>query len=213
MPSAPPRSRSRGKLRWLILPALAVVLAVFVRFVHPFLAVSEPLNAEILVVEGWVPHYVLDAAAQHIKHRNLQYVFVSGLMFEKDDERFPEGSGAAIAAKYLIAAGVSPSVVQASPAPATNWNRTSAMARAVRDRLLELKLEPKAIDVLTMGPHARQSRLAYQRIVGSGVRVGVLSIPKDDYDPARWWASSAGIKKTTKDFAGWLKEVLFGSRS
>lgn len=45
------------------------------------------------------------------------------------------------------------------------------------------------------------------------IPVGVISIPKNDYDPSRWWASSAGIKKTTKDFAGWVKELIFGLRS
>jgi hypothetical protein len=72
---------------------------------------------------------------------------------------------------------------------------------------------PRGVNIVTLGPHARQSLLAYSRMVGPDIPVGVISVPKDDYDPDRWWAYAAGIKKTTKDFAGWLKEVLFGLRS
>jgi hypothetical protein len=64
-----------------------------------------------------------------------------------------------------------------------------------------------------MGPHGRQSRLAYSRILGPAVAVGVITVPKYDYDRRWWWLSPAGIKKTTKDFAGWVRELAFGLRS
>ena len=50
-------------------------------------------------------------------------------------------------------------------------------------------------------------------MIPAPIPVGVLSVPKDDYVASRWWASAAGLKKVTKDFAGWAKEKLFGARS
>jgi hypothetical protein len=50
-------------------------------------------------------------------------------------------------------------------------------------------------------------------MLGTDTPVGVISIPRDDFDSARWWASSVGIRNNTKDFVGWFKEVFIGLRS
>jgi hypothetical protein len=87
------------------------------------------------------------------------------------------------------------------------------MAAAVRDRMRSMGVQPRGVNVLTLGPHGRQSRLAYRRMLGPSIPVGIITVPKDDYDPAWWWMSRAGIRKTTKDFAGWVRELVFGLRS
>jgi hypothetical protein len=174
---------------------------------HPFLAVNAPVQADTVVVEGWVPTYVLDSAVVEIVRGKYKHVFVSGM------EEIKGEVGPAHVVRYLVAAGIDPTIIVAVPAPRVEWNRTSRMARAVRDRMLELGLKPQGVNVITLGPHGRQSRLAYSRILGAAVPVGVISVPKDDYDPSYWWLSGAGIKKTTKDFAGWLRELVLGLAS
>ncbi len=197
----------------LFLTIALVALVAFAALVHPFLAVSEPVAGDILVVEGWVPDYVLAAARNEFTRGNYARLLVSGLQSRTGDPGLAGESDAARSARQLVAMGVDPTLVEACPAPAAGWNRTSKMARAVHDRLVALNLQPKGLNVVTLGPHARQTRLAYMRVLGPRIPVGVISIPKNDYVPARWWASVAGIKKTTKDFAGWLKELLLGPRS
>jgi hypothetical protein len=65
---------------------------------------------------------------------------------------------------------------------------------------------------VTAGPHGRQTRLAYQRAFNHSVPIGVICVPIERYDARVWWLSRFGIWKTTKDFAGWLYELLFGPR-
>jgi hypothetical protein len=192
----------RRRLNLAAIGLCAAALYAFALFVHPFLALNEPVDADTLVVEGWVPDYVRDGAIREIQRGAYAHVFAAGM-----------GPDARDAVRYIARVGVDRSILIDSTAPATIWNRTSHMARAVRDRMHSLGIKPKGVNVLTLGPHGRQSRLAYQRMLGPETPVGVITIPKNDYDPARWWASAAGIKKTTKDFAGWLKEVLVGLRS
>ena len=202
-----PRPRLGGprRARLLIASGCALALVSFLLFVHPFLAVDAPVQADTLVIEGWVPVYVVDRAIAEIARGPYIHVFVSGM--ESDSAQSMS------VVRRLVAAGIAPDRIVPAPAPEVSFNRTSHMARAVRDRMRELRLEPHGVNVVTLGPHARQTRLAYTRLLGSITPVGVISVPKDDYVPAWWWASSAGIKKTTKDFAGWLKEVVFGLRS
>ena len=193
--------------------AVAILLACFVGFVHPFLAESKPVKADIMIVEGWVPEYVLEEAAAEFKAGPYSHLFVSGLNYEPGETNSAEGSDAAHCGRRLVQLGVKPGLIEACPIAPVSFNRTSHMAKAVAARIRTQHLNPRGINVITLGPHGRQSLLAYRRLIDPSIPVGVITIPKDDYDPALWWISSAGIKKTTKDFAGWLKEVLFGLRS
>ena len=166
-----------------------------------------------MVVEGWVPDYVLEGAAREYKAGHYTRLFVSGLNYEPGKRIFGAGSDAAQAGRQLATLGIDPALIECCPTPPVAFNRTSHMARTASSRLRDLGLHPRGVNVVTLGPHGRQSLLAYRRMLGPQTPVGIITIPKNDYDPARWWASRAGIYKTTKDFAGWLKELIFGLRS
>jgi hypothetical protein len=198
------RSRQSALVAACALTILALLGSLL--SIHPFLATNDPVAADVLVVEGWVPDYVLDAAAVEIQAGKYRRVFVSGF------EAGADGPNGARAAGYLSERTVGPAIVTAALAPPARWNRTSHMARTVAAAIEQLDTAPRGVNVITLGPHGRQSLLAYRRMIRSSVPVGVITIPKDDYDPDYWWASVAGIKKTTKDFAGWAKEWAFGSR-
>jgi hypothetical protein len=188
--------------------AALIALVVWLLFVHPFLAVDAPVVADTLVIEGWLPQYALDRAVAEIRRGMYDHVMVAGMA--QSSARAPDSVWAG---QYLEAAGIPPDRIVVIAAPEVRWNRTSSTARAVRDRLRELDVKPNGVNIVTLGPHARQSLLAYSRMLGPSIPMGVINIPKDDYDPAWWWASTAGIKKTTIHFAGWIRELLFGLRS
>lgn len=87
------------------------------------------------------------------------------------------------------------------------------MARAVRDRMGALGVQPRGVNVVTAGPHARETWVAFRHALEAQAPVGIISVPKRNYDPERWWLSWQGLKWVPKDFLGWLKEVLIGQRS
>lgn len=182
-----------------------LVLALFTMRVHPFLATSAPVRADIMVVEGWVPAYVLDRAIIEFQRGGYRHMFVAEL--EPAASERSESS-----ADYLVRHGIDPAVITVAAAPNTRWNRTSRMAQTVSLAIRSTGQQPIGVNVITLGPHGRQSRLAYRRMLGPETPVGVITVPKDDYDPARWWANDAGVRKTLKDLAGWLRELLFGLR-
>ena len=197
----------------LLLVVALVGLVLFVLFVHPFLAIDRPVKADTLVIEGWVPEYIVAKAAHEFQSGTYRKIFISGLIFEKNDPHFADKSDAVIITRFLQANGIGAATIEDCAVAVPAFNRTSHMARGVRDKMKALNYAPNGVNVVTLGPHARQTLVAYERMLGPLSPVGVISYPKNDYDPSRWWASTAGIKKTTKDFAGWLKEVLFGLRS
>jgi len=209
----PAEKQRRPKRRWLLLAVALVGLLLFLLFVHPFLAINRRVPADTLIVEGWLPDYAAVSAAKEFQSGHYRKIFVSGIVLGKDDPHFTDGSDSALIVRTLQAQGIDPAMIEACPVSSPIFNRTSLMARGVSDRMKASNYTPHGANVVTLGPHARQTLLAYERMLGARTAVGVISYPKDDYNPARWWTSMAGIKKTTKDFAGWLKELLVGRRS
>src|SRR4051812_46132378 len=53
---------------WLVLAVLSAAGARgFLAWVHPFLAVTEPVGGEVLAVEGWIPDYALHEALKQFR--------------------------------------------------------------------------------------------------------------------------------------------------
>lgn len=182
-------------------------------FLHSFLAITEPVDADILVMEGWVPPNVVDCSAREYATKNYRRIFVSGIKFTPGDTPSIDGSYAELGATRLAERGVSRTAIEACPIASPFFNRTSHMARAVCQRIRTLPGTPQGVNVITAGPHARQTLLAYRRQLGDAIPVGVISFPKTTYDTRRWWVSMAGIRETSKNFVGWVKEFFFGLRS
>jgi hypothetical protein len=198
---------------WLTSACLVAALIVGCAIIHPVLAVTSRVDADILVVEGWVADAVLADAVKEFYSGHYALLLTSGLALEKDQKASAYESYAAEAAHQVIAFGANPSQVIACPAPLVTWNRTSSSARAVRDVLKLRGIVPKGINVVTAGPHARETWVAYRHIMSRETPVGIISFPNRTYDASYWWATYEGRRWVFKNIAGWTKEVLFGARS
>ena len=72
---------------------------------------------------------------------------------------------------------------------------------------------PAKLNVVSVGPHARRSRLLFRRAFGRQTQVGVVSVPNPDYDPQRWWAYSIGFRTVVGESVGYLYVKLVFRRS
>lgn len=59
-----------------------------------------------------------------------------------------------------------------------------------------------AVDVISMGVHARRSRKVYQNALGDDVEVGVVSLPDPDAQPGNWWHGPIGWVRLLKELVG-----------
>jgi hypothetical protein len=75
---------------------------------------------------------------------------------------------------------------------------------AVRAYITTNKLSPSGVNIITVGPHARRTRLLYQRAIGDKVPIGIIALSRDDYDPQRWWRSSTGLREVIGELAGYI---------
>lgn len=180
---------------WIAVAAASVLLAVlFVRSVHPFLAVSEPLGSGVLVVEGWLPDSaVTDILAIHAAGDYTAIVATGGPISHGSYLR-DFGSFAELAARTLQAAHVGIDTVFAVPAPHVAKDRTFASAQALREWMTRQSTVIDRIDVVTAGVHSRRSRLLLSMGLGGDIDVGVIALEPDAYDAGGWWRTSAGVR-------------------
>jgi uncharacterized SAM-binding protein YcdF (DUF218 family) len=189
-----PSPRRRARTLAVSLLASASLALAFLLGIHPFLAVTAPVQARILVVEGWLPDYAVAEALREFQRHPYDRIYTTGGPLERGTYLTDHDSFADVAAATLRKLGAPHPAVIAVPTTERYRNRTYESAVALRNYLATHQLHPDAINLVTEGTHARRSRLCFRRALGRDVRVGVISIPNRDYDSNQWWRYSSGIK-------------------
>ena len=180
---------------WLLLGlSFAALLVLAARGIQPFLAVTDSVPGGVLVVEGWVPDYMLEAAIAEYKRSHYDRLFVTGFPLQQGAPLSEYKNYAHLGAATLVKLGLNTNDVQAVPAPRTPRDRTYATALALKHWLREHDGVPAKVNLITGGLHARRSRLMFEKALGKGVTVGVIAIPADDYDEKHWWHYSIGVR-------------------
>ena len=78
-------------------------------------------------------------------------------------------------------------------------------------KLQSLSIKPKSINIFTLGPHARRSRLVFAKVEGSETRVGVISWTPSCNQAGPWWRRSTRAKELLTETVGYLFEALLNS--
>lgn len=186
----------------LLLPPGGVVLA-WLLWGEAFLSVEAPVQAEILVVEGWVGRDSLREVLAEYQRGGYRLLVTAG-GDTGADWRTRSWNYAELAAAELTRLGLAEEQLVAAPARSHQGSRTQASAQAVREALAARGEVPGSINVWTRGVHARRSRLIFARVFGSRTRVGVLAWkPAETVGP--WWKSGDRARDFLEETLGYLR--------
>jgi hypothetical protein len=194
----------------------AVVLVVspiawWCRFGESFLCLTERRPAGILVVEGWIGRAWVRAAAAEFEQGSYRYIVTTGGLTDAKGWMEPGWSYARGAADELLRLGVSQDRIIVAPAAVPESQRTYNSAVAARRVLDSLGIWPQALNVFTLGPHARRSRLVYAKVEGPGTKVRVISWVPSGEHAGPWWRSSDRAKALLTETACYVYEALLDS--
>ena len=218
-PTAPDKRRFRLLRRrhlwlptwrgWLLLLML-ITLAGYVALhrIHRFLAPERQVSSDLLVVEGWVPDYALKRGLDLSVEQKSRYLLLAGGTVKGEVNPELGDTYANMAMKRLKRIGGDLPHVHPVPSPELTAeperDRTYASALAVKSWLTDHGVCVSSINVLTMGTHARRSRLLFQEAFGPEVEVGVIAVQNREYDPRVWWRYSEGVKEVLSEGAAYL---------
>jgi len=200
---------SSGKL--LVFALGFVVALVVLQGAHSFLAVTDRIPAETLIIEGSIPTYTLNQAASEFASGHYQRVLVVRPVYDTVD-KYESGrySGDYMAAS-LVQCGVPHDSVDTLFCSVVEKDRTYHSALAVKHWLEQNGVWVKSIDVATLGPHARRSRLLYEKAFGKDTKVGVIALQDKNYDPNHWWRSSEGVREVLGEGIAYIYARFFFS--
>jgi len=206
------------RYRWG-LSRVAKLLLLFVSLVigttiflggYRFLAVTQRLDTDVLVVEGWVHPYAARAAVEEFRNQSYRQIFTTGGPVVGNGGYINDyQTSASVGADLLKKEGIPGTLIQVVPSHVIGRDRTYSSAVALRDWFRQHDLKVRAINVLTEGAHARRTRLLFKRALGPGVSVGIISVPSPDFDAKRWWLYSEGVEGIVEEGVGYLYAISF----
>jgi hypothetical protein len=194
---------------WIVVAVFLMLIGVivsflFTRHIYSFLAINAPIASGILVVEGWMPDYAIEAVASQFNQGCYQRIVTLGFPLQHGYFLSDYKTFANLAAATLIALGISADRLIPISLPHTQQDRTLVSAIALRDWLLTQNLEHQSIDLVTLGPHARRSWLTFKAVLSPAIQVGIIAVRPLDYQPERWWQFSAGARTVISEAIGYL---------
>ena len=194
---------------WGILLGIGLLtISLILTYLQPFLAVSQPIVAQALVVEGWVNEEGINAAKKEFEQGDYQLLITTGENFGKGSVFMAYQSYANLAKVMLQNLGLAPETIVAIPSSRVQKDRTAASAKAVKEWLLTSSPPIQAINLYSSDVHSRRSWLIYQRILSPQLSVGILSFPSPYYDPHRWWLYSEGVRSVVSEAIAYFYAVL-----
>ena len=209
------RRRESWSLTWrgrFLLLAVFLGLVVITGMRLPFfLAVNAPITADVLVVEGWAPDYALRAAISEFRQHPYTRIYVTGGPLQSGAPLSEYKTYAGLGTAIIVRLGFGAESVQAVPAPAIRKDRTYASALALKSWLHEHGVAARRLNVISVGSHARRTRLLFEKAFGNEANVGMIAIEDRDYDPNQWWKSSAGVRSVIDELIAYAyARFLFG---
>jgi len=196
---------------WALLLLVATCFTLIVgRQLCALLSVNDPVPGGVLVVEGWVPTYAAREALDEFQRRPYTGIYVTGEPIEEGTLFSSYQNLADYTAAKLIGMGAAPASVHAVRGPYVDKDRTYSMAETLKKRLEDDGIPTEKITVISLGVHSRRSQLLYQMTFGPNSRVGMLAVVDRDFDPNRWWQSSAGVRSVIDETIAYIyARVIF----
>lgn len=206
--------KERWSLSWrgrLILASVLLLIgALIFEGVYPFLAITHRVNANILVVEGWIHEYAIRAAVKEFQSNHYEHVFATGGPVVGSGGYINDFyTSASVGADLLRKNGLANGSVQEVPSRVMDRDRTYGSALALRNWFDDHNVPVRSVNVLTEDLHARRTRLLFEEAFGKNVTVGIIAVPNPDYDARRWWHYSDGVREVIGESIAYIYAKFF----
>jgi hypothetical protein len=137
-----------------------------------FLSLNRPVQAEVLIVECWLPDYALQGALDEFRRGGYScLIAAAGDLPDpwKGQSRYK--TGAELTAATLAVLGLETNLVVVMPGSSALRDRTYSAALGVKAWLESSNAAVRSVNLYSLGPHSRTSWFLFQKAFANGVRV------------------------------------------
>jgi uncharacterized SAM-binding protein YcdF (DUF218 family) len=179
---------------WIITTTFVLILTlIIVTNVHSFLAVTSPIKADVLVVEGWLADEALKKALNEFEKGTYTHIITTGIPLQRGYYLSEYKDFANLAAATLKAMGASDEKIIPIPTPDVRKDRTYASAIALKETIVKSQMKLESINLFSDDVHARRSWMLYKKVLPN-TKIGIISAETFSYNTKRWWSSSQGVR-------------------
>jgi hypothetical protein len=182
---------------WMgVLAFWGLVLLLFLFTIRPFLMPTKTVAADILIADNnLTDYYDLKKLSDEFRSKNYSLILSAGVLLPQGSPLAAEYKtsaelNAAILKKFVIR---EKAIVPIIPKPVKR-DRTFASALAVKNWLAQNNIQPKGINLFSIGPYSRISWMLFKEAIGEEIPVGIIACENREYDPKRWWITSSGVR-------------------
>ncbi len=193
----------------LLLAVVIGILYLFLTNLYPTLAPVERKQTDVLVVEGFISDYVLQAAINEFNKGGYNLLITTGTPLEYGDLLAPYHNTAKVAGMSLLRLGFDSTKLVIVGTEEIRNDRTYNSAIALKRWFNIHHTGIKAINLMTMSVHGGRSRLLFQAALGDSIEVGIISLPSFYYGRHSWWKSSKGFRETMNEAIGYFYVKFF----
>jgi len=180
------------------------MLGLAIANIHPFLAVTAPIQANILVVEGWLPDYAVEEAIAEYQRGSYEKLITTGTPLSRGYYLAEYKNFAELTAATFRALGFDSKQLVAVPTPKVEKDRTYTSALTLREWLSASGLQVTGMNLFSWGPHTRRSWLIFRQALAPQVPVGAIAVEPRAYDAQHWWRSSEGVRTVISEVIAYL---------
>lgn len=206
------------KERWRLTPfgnllkflTLIILIFIFAKCIYPFLALDEPVQSNIMVVEGFIPDHALKQAYKIFTEDNYSFMIITGKRREKGAHLTSFGNDGTYSAAILRQMGMDNQLIQVVTMDyEIKKDRTYATAIAVNEWIKENNQDIKSLNIVTIGCHSRRSQLLFEKAFDNNAEIGIISAHNPTYDPDKWWKSSHGFREVMQETIAYIYARFF----
>jgi hypothetical protein len=193
----------------LLLAGIAVIGLAIVNL-PSFLGKNAPVPADVLVVEGWLPDYAIEAALTEFHDGGYKTLITVGAPLPRGFYLSEYKNFAELAGATLVALGVNPQQLVIVSTDNISQCRTQNAAIALKGYFETCESEIQSMNVFTLGPHARRTWLMFRRVFPSPMNLGIISANPLAYVSKKWWKSSEGVRTVTGELIAYVYIRFWG---
>ena len=193
----------------LLFIMICILVVGWINTVHDFLAQDLPVESQTMVVEGWLPDHTLPEVLEVFNTSGYSHLVVVGGGFLKGGHLSSYENLAEQLAASFIKLGVPAHKITTIADPNQLKDRTYSSALLLKVWLVKNMPGERTINLVSMGAHARRSRLLFKKALGDQYTVGIINIENLNYDSAHWWRSSNGVREVIGETIAYIYARFF----
>lgn len=194
---------------WILI--IIILIAAFrlsLTGIYHLLVINSPVESKTLIIEGFVPTYLLDDAVKLYHENDYDKIVVTGMPITNYEFITPYKNTAEATKLALKHYGLKDSVYIATIPSNVYIDRTYHTALSAK-KLFEDNNWSEDFNIFSVGVHSRRSRMMFREAFGSGYKIGIIAAEDRTFLPNRWWKSSKGLRSVSNEFIATIFVSLF----